>query len=208
VQTILLDRIGMREMVIGHDHHFGRGRTGDENFLLHLADELGFSVDVVPAQVMNDCVVSSSEIRRMIVEEGNVSKASEQLGYPYGFSATVVEGLRRGRQIGFPTANLVPIHARKIIPSNGVYAVTVRIAGETAVLVGMMNIGHRPTFEDTGRHIEVHIIDYDGELYGETVRVEFISRIRSERKFDNLEALIAQLHADRERCISFAEMRP
>jgi riboflavin kinase/FMN adenylyltransferase len=151
---------------------------------------------------MGNVVVSSSEIRRRLLEEGNVAGAATQLGYYYGLTATVVEGAGRGRTIGFPTANLQPTHPGKLIPANGVYAVRVRIDGESDFRVGMMNIGRRPTFEDSGRHLEVHIIDFDAPIYGRRLRVEFLERIRSERKFDNIEELSAQLRADRARCMA------
>jgi riboflavin kinase/FMN adenylyltransferase len=208
VQNILIDRIGMREMIIGHDHHFGHGRTGNENLLLGLADSLGFSVDVVPAQLIGDGVVSSSEIRRLLIEEGDVARAAAPLGSRYRLTGSVVEGLRRGREIGFPTANLIPSDERKVIPKNGVYSVVVRIDNDAAWHPGMMNIGHRPSFEDTGRHLEVHLIGYEGELYGRTLHLEFIARIRSERKFDNIDGLVSQLHSDRERCIALAAESP
>ena len=208
ISEILLSKIGMREMVIGHDHHFGHGRSGNENVLLGLAEKLGFSIDVVPAKIMDESVVSSSEIRRLICEEGNLSRANEQLGYAYGLSARVIEGLRRGREIGFPTANILPIHTGKLVPANGVYAVMVSVDGDDNRYVGMMNIGIRPTFEDTGRHLEVHIVNFDEDIYGRRVQVQFISRIRSERKFDSVQDLVTQLKEDRERCIAFAELKP
>ena len=207
VSDILLAKVGMKEMVIGHDHHFGHGRSGNENVLLSLAETHGFSIDVVPAKIMDESIVSSSEIRRIIAEEGNISRATEQLGHPYGMSARVVEGLRRGREIGFPTANLMPVHPGKLIPADGVYVVSMSIEGGQSDLVGMMNIGVRPTFEGTGRHAEVHILDFEDDIYGKHVRVNFISRIRSERKFQTVDELVTQLNQDRERCIAFVHSK-
>ncbi len=205
VTGYLLNKIGMQEIVIGHDHGFGRNRKGDEHVLQRLAEKKGFAVDVIPAWIMDQHVVSSSEIRRLICEEGNVARAAEHLGTRFGLSGQVVRGLGRGKTLGFPTANLAPSDPRKLIPLNGVYAVRISIDDENDVYAGMMNIGHRPTFEDTGRYLEVHIIDFDENLYFSSIRIEFISRIRSERKFENEDMLVRQLYLDKERCIASFE---
>lgn len=208
VTEYLLNKIGMQEIVIGHDHGFGRNRRGDEQLLQRLAEQMGFTVDVIPARIMDQHVVSSSEIRRLICEEGNVARAAKHLGTYFGLSGQVVRGLGRGKTLGFPTANLEPDDPRKLIPLNGVYSVRVSIDEEDTMHAGMMNIGHRPTFKDTGRYLEVHIIDFDENLYFSSIRIDFISRIRSERKFENEDALVRQLYLDKERCIVSFEETP
>lgn len=198
VADVLARRVGLREIVIGYDHGFGRGREGDRALLATLGARLGFAVDVIPAQVVAQHVVSSTEIRRLLVEEGALALATALLGRPYALSGTVEEGARRGRTLGFPTANLRLDHPRKVVPKHGVYAVRVHTA--RARYGGMMNIGVRPTFDGAGLHLEVHLFDFDGDLYGTSLRVEFVERIREERKFSGLEALREQLYEDRHRC--------
>ncbi len=202
VVETLIDRIGMQEIVVGHDHHFGKGRQGNEKTLIEMASENHFSVDVLPEKVLDRTVISSSLIRNTIEREGNLELASVYLGYRFGITAEVIRGAGRGREIGFPTANLRPIHDQKIIPKNGVYAVTVHLGEHGDTYTGMMNIGFRPTFEVNDRHLEVHIIDLDEDLYGTNLRVEFVSRIRSEKKFEGIDALVEQLNEDKVRCIA------
>ena len=200
VRQILIERVGLREIVIGYDHAFGRDRRGDAQLLSRLGEELGFSVDVIPPQVVHQHVVSSSEIREMLASDGNVSLAAEMLGRPYSLHGKVVHGDRRGRQIGYPTANLSIENRRKIIPAVGVYAVRVGVPGRESLLDGMMNIGYRPTFGESRLTLEVHILEFEGDLYGRDLRVEFVARLRDERKFDSVEALVEQLSLDRARC--------
>ncbi|MEX1054448.1 MAG: riboflavin biosynthesis protein RibF, partial [Rhodothermales bacterium] len=199
VRSILVDRIGLREIVIGYDHAFGRDRRGDAELLAVLGREHGFTVDVIPPQVVRQHVVSSSELRHIIAAEGDVKLAAQMLGRPYSFRGTVLRGEGRGRGIGFPTANLRPDHPKKVIPAVGVYAVRVRHGSE--IHPGMMNIGHRPTFGEGRLALEVHLLDFDEDLYGRDLRVEFVARMRDERKFESREALTQQLSKDRARCI-------
>ncbi len=202
VEKILVGRIGLKEIVIGYDHGFGRGRGGDAKLLAALGEKLGFTVDVIPPQVVERHVVSSTEIRTLLIDEGDVSEAARLLGRPYALTGTVVEGARRGRTIGFPTANLAVDHPRKVVPRIGVYAVLVTLEDGVTTLGGMMNIGRRPTFGDTGRHLEVHLLEFEGDLYGSTLRIEFVERLRDEQKFASVEALVEQLSRDRERCMT------
>jgi len=208
VVDTLINRVGMQEIVVGHDHHFGKGRQGNEKTLLEMASEHQFAVDVIPAKVLEHAVVSSSLIRKTIEGEGNMELARVYLGYRFGITAEVIKGEGRGREIGFPTANLKPIHDKKIIPQNGVYAVSVKLEDRDNVYTGMMNIGFRPTFEGDDRHLEVHIMGLDEDLYGNNLRVEFVSRIRSEKKFAGIEALVEQLNEDRVRCIASVKSKP
>lgn len=200
VRDVICDRIGCAEIVVGYDHAFGRGRGGDVATLKEAAEELGFVVEAFPAESVGGAVVSSSAIRRLIAAEGDVRSAGSMLGRWYSLDGRVVHGEGRGKAIGFPTANVEVVSIRKVIPRRGVYAVTV--AGpEEGGLPGMMNIGVRPTFggnEDV--HLEVHLIDYDGDLYGETLHIEFVERLRDERRFGSVDDLREQLSRDRRRC--------
>ena len=200
VEEVLVETIGLQEIVIGYDHAFGRGREGNGALLEKLGKEHGFSVDVIPPQLVAEHVVSSSEVRRLLVEDGDVVGVRPLLGRPYGVTGTVVEGDRRGRTIGFPTANLDVRHPRKVIPKEGVYAVEVYGARADGAVGGMMNIGRRPTFSGTDVRIEVHLLDFEGDLYGQELRTEFVDRLRDERPFTSPEALVEQLSTDRARC--------
>ena len=200
VEEVLVERIGLQEIVIGYDHAFGRGREGNGALLEKLGAQHGFSVDVIPPQLVAEHVVSSSEVRRLLVEEGDVAGVQPLLGRPYSVTGTVIEGERRGRTIGFPTANLDVRHPRKVIPKEGVYAVEVYGARAGEAVGGMMNIGRRPTFSGTDVRIEVHLLDFEGDLYGQKLRTEFVDRLRDERPFASVEALTEQLSADRARC--------
>lgn len=199
VRQILVETVGLREVVIGYDHRFGRNRSGGRQTLEALSETYGFSVDVIPEQVVADATVSSSKIRRLLLEEGDVRGAAALLGRPYQLSATVIRGAQRGRAIGYPTANLRVHGATKLVPKAGVYAVRASAAELSAA--GMMNIGVRPTFGDSPRvHIEVHLFDVEGDLYGRDVRIAYIERIRDERRFASVESLVEQLAGDEARC--------
>ncbi len=197
VRDILLKRIGMQEIVVGYDHHFGKGRKGDVELLRRLGKMWGFSVDVIPPHHIDHTLVSSSRIRQLLLEEGNVREAAKLLGRPYSLYARVVPGSGRGQKLGFPTANLSVEHPRKVIPRRGVYAVWVDVEEER--VAGMMNIGMRPTFEEQEQTLEVHLIDFSGDLYGKRLRVSFVERLRDERKFNSVQELVEQLHRDLKR---------
>ena len=199
VEDILVGQIGLQEIVIGYDHRFGRGGKGDCDLMRKLGRQHDFEVDIISAQAVEKEVVSSTKIRGLLTE-GKVQQAARLLGRPYGLDGTVVRGEGRGRKIGFPTANLVPLEERKIIPKDGVYAVRAQHADES--YRGMMNIGRRPTFDGTTKQIEVHLFEFDRSIYGERLRVEFVQRIRGEEKFEGAEALVRQLAQDRERALS------
>ncbi len=201
VEEVLVRRVGLRAFVLGHDHGFGRDREGSEETLARMGHDLGFTAHTVGPELVGSDVVSSSRIRRLLTDEGAVEAASDLLGRPYDLDGEVVHGDSRGRTIGFPTANIVPLHPDKVIPLRGVYAVEVVRMKTGARLGGMMNIGTRPTFSDgTLTHLEVNLFDFSDELYGETLRIRFLERIRDEMRFDSAEALIAQLRRDQERC--------
>ncbi len=197
VEQILIETVGLREVVIGYDHRFGRNRKGSRETLETLGARHGFSVDVIPEQLVHEATVSSSRIRKLLADEGDVATAADLLGQPYFLTGTVIRGDGRGRTIGYPTANLRVHGDRKLVPKIGVYAVRVEHGGEQ--FGGMMNVGRRPTFETDGAvNVEVHLFDFDRDLYGDTLRVAFAARIRDEVKFDGPEALVAQLRKDEE----------
>lgn len=201
VEEILVHRIGLQAICVGYDHTFGRNREGNVTLLQHLGPQYGFAVDVIPPQIVGDRTVSSTLIRTLLIREGAVRQVAALLGRPYMLQATVVRGEGRGRVLGFPTANLHPTHPRKLVPRNGVYAVRVWLPGAVAPQGGMMNIGMRPTFFGDRRTLEVHVLDFEGCLYGQLIRVDFIERLRNERRFPSVEALREQLFRDRQRCI-------
>ncbi len=197
VEQVLIGTVGLREVVVGYDHRFGRNRSGSRETLEALGARLGFGVDVIPEQIVRETTVSSSAIRRLLGDEGDVATAGEMLGRPYFLTGTVVRGDGRGRTIGYPTANLRVHGDRKLVPRVGVYAVRVELGGEE--LAGMLNVGRRPTFETDGAlSVEVHLFDMDRDLYGDTLRIAFTARIRDEVRFDGPEALVAQLRHDEE----------
>lgn len=196
VRDIIYDKIGVGEFVIGYDHHFGRDREGTIDTIKKLGRELDFDSYVVSKQEMGDVTISSTVIRKTLAEEGDVKKATEYLGREYLLNGIVMHGEERGHKIGYPTANLKPEHENKVIPKNGVYAVKVRVDDEW--YGGMMNIGVRPTFGEDERTLEVNIFDFDQKIYGDTIQIRFVDRIRDEKKFDGVEALKAQLAKDKE----------
>jgi len=193
VDEVLRGRYGMVELVLGHDHGFGRGRGGDVETVRRLGRERGFGVDVVEAVREDDQPVSSTLIRAAVAH-GELERAARWLGRPYGLAGVVERGAGRGRTIGIPTLNLTPA-PRKLLPPDGVYAVRVGVGGTT--YGGMMNQGPRPTFGVTARGLEVHLFEFAGDLYGERVRVEWVRRLREVRTFPSRDALVVQLEHDR-----------
>lgn len=193
VEEILVGRLGVKELVIGYDHGFGKGRSGDVETLERIGEELGFAVDVVSPIKAGEVPVSSSRIRTSLLE-GNVEDARVGLGRPYSVRGLVVRGDGRGRKLGFPTANLfVPVNG-KLIPPPGVYAVRGWL--RRGAYDGAIHIGPRPTFTGSAPTIELHLLDFDGDIYGEEVRVEFIRHLREVRPFASASALVEQLRFD------------
>ncbi len=190
---ILVDRLDMRELVIGHDHGFGRRRSGDVELLRRLGTELGLAVDVVEGVTMHGHQISSTLVRRAVAG-GDLETAKELLGRPYSLSSVVVRGAGRGRGIGYPTINVAVEDERKLLPPDGVYAVNVE--WRTGSSGGMMHQGARPTFDETERSIEAHVFELDDDLYGERVRLSWVSRLRDVQRFDSPEALKRQLDKD------------
>ena len=199
VRQVLLQRCQVRELVIGHDHGFGRGRSGDVETLRQLGGSLGFGVDVVAPVDYGGLPVSSSRIRRAITG-GDLNSAGAMLGRPYGVVGRVGQGERRGRRLGFPTINLGELPSRKLLPPDGVYAVRVEWRGGEGG--GMMSQGPRPTFYDGRRVLEAHIFDFEGDLYGEWVRIEWIERLRDIERFESVDQLKQQLEHDRSQALA------
>lgn len=193
VQRFLLDGLGASTVVVGYNVTFGRDRAGTPDVLRSLGDELGFGVEVVSPLVLGERTVSSSQVRKAIAA-GEVDVAAELLGRPHEVRGVVRVGDRRGATIGFPTANILPRGG--MLPPDGVYAVRVSVDGDGELRGGVANLGTNPTFGGVGRRLETHVFDYEGDLYGRTLRVRFVQRLRGEVKFDSVDALVAQIRAD------------
>ena len=194
VDSILLGRFGMAELLIGHDHGFGRGREGDITLLRSLGKSRGFKVDAVSPVLTSDGEPVSSTLVRRALAAGELERARALLGRAYSVSGPVVAGDARGRLLGFPTLNVDIADSRKLLPPDGVYAV--RVEGSRGRFDGMMNLGGRPTFGDERRRIEVHLFDVGGDFYGDRVDVAFVARLRDTMRFSGPDALVAQLRLD------------
>lgn len=196
VQQYLVEKLGLHTLMLGYDNRFGRDRQGDPEGLNQCAETNNFSIEKLPELDFNMGTVSSTNIRKNLLE-GKLKIAEEMLGYHYFLTGTVVAGERVGRDLGFPTANIHPTDAYKLIPLDGVYAVMVEVEGSH--YQGMLNIGYRPTIDSASpvKTIEAHIIHFTGDLYDKTVTVFFIERVRDEMKFSNIEGLRNQLNEDK-----------
>jgi riboflavin kinase/FMN adenylyltransferase len=190
---LLLDRFALAELVIGHDHGFGRGRTGDMRLLQQLGARLGFAVDVVQAVSVDGREVSSTLIRRALAG-GDLETAARHLGRRYSMTGTVMRGAARGRGLGYPTINVAVPDPRKLLPPDGVYAARVEWADGAAG--AMMHIGPRPTFAEAGRSLEAHLFDHGRDLYDEVVKITWVARLRDVLDFGSPEALRRQLDRD------------
>jgi len=202
VEQILVGQIHTKSLVVGYDHKFGKGRQGDFEFLKSCADHLGFQIEKLDVLLMNESNISSTKIREAI-QIGDFDTANAFLGYPFTLHGTVVEGQKLGRQIQFPTANIEASDPDKIIPGYGVYAVQAKVQNKT--YLGMLNIGSRPTVNHNADHrsIEVHLLDFDLDIYGEHLELIFFRKLREEQKFESLGALKEQLAKDKANTISF-----
>jgi riboflavin kinase/FMN adenylyltransferase len=195
ITQILRDHIRTRMLVIGYDHRFGKNREGSFEYLKAHSHDFGFEVEEIPAQDVDEIAVSSTKIRHAI-NDGNVEKAHAFLGRPYELNGVVVKGDQIGRKLGYPTANLDLQTTAKLIPKDGIYAVKVRVDNEW--MDGVMSIGLRPTFYGTDRRIEIHIFDFNHDVYGQKLQVHLVAFIRNEEKFNSTEELIAQMKRDEE----------
>lgn len=195
LEDFLVARFKPHTIIIGYDHRFGHNREGGLELLEAEQQQYGFKLIEIPQQVVHDLTVSSTKIRKSL-QEGGCHLANELLDYTYFLTGTVVHGDKMGRQLGYPTANLHLTDERKLIPAEGIYAVRVGVAGHTDLLPGVMSIGFRPTFNGTDLRLEVHLFDFNEDLYGQQLTVYFVAYIRSNLKFDNVDALIVQMDKD------------
>jgi riboflavin kinase/FMN adenylyltransferase len=201
IRDYLVERVNARHVVVGYNHHFGKDRQGSFNSLLQSSSKYGFSAERMSPVIINNSDVSSSAIRRSIAI-GNIVFANEALGYKYFMQGTVITGSKMGRILGYPTANLAPNDVKKLIPRNGVYAVHIEL--DNKLYKGMANIGVRPTIETQVHQqtVEVHIFDFTEDIYGKSLTIFFIDRIRNEIKFASASNLIKQLDADKKEILS------
>lgn len=200
IKDILVEKIGTKHLIIGYNHHFGRRGEGDFNTIRQCADSLDFKVEQVQGYHAEEGAISSSIIREALLS-GRLDEANRWLGYSYSVSGTIVEGRKIGRTIGFPTANIKPDYEFKLVPGNGVYAVEALLDGKTHP--GMLSIGTNPTVNNdrNARSVEVHIIDFDGDIYGKSITVVFRKRLRDEIKFQNIEQLTDQMRLDKDQAL-------
>lgn len=194
VRDILVNKIQTSRLVIGYNHHFGRNREGSFEHLKEFGPMYGFQVEEIHAQDIDAISVSSTKIRKAL-ESGDITTAKDYLTHDFNLSGIVVTGNHIGRKIGFPTANLQVLDQHKLIPANGVYSVTVLVHEQK--YKGMLNIGLRPTIDGEEKTIEVHILDFEANIYGEEITLTFEDWIRDEKKFESLDALKAQLELDK-----------
>ncbi|MFW0736570.1 bifunctional riboflavin kinase/FAD synthetase [Flavobacterium sp. T12S277] len=200
VHSILVDQFHIQKIIIGHDHRFGRNRTANIDDLIAFGHEYGFEVEQISAQEIQDVSVSSTKIRKAL-NEGNMALTNDYLGYSYFLSGEVVQGKQLGRTIGFPTANLHIDEDYKLIPKAGVYVVKALIDQEE--VSGMMNIGFNPTVNGQKQTIEVHLFDFDADLYGKKIQVSLLQYLREEQKFGSVDLLKEQLNQDKKEALAF-----
>ena len=199
LNDIILNHFNASKIIVGRDHHFGFNREGSPQFLKKLSIENKYEVEIIEPIKDSDMIISSTRIRELI-QNGFVRRASFELGWVFGFEAKVVAGSGRGKGLGFPTANFLPIEKNQLIPANGVYFIRGRI--NSINLYGMCNLGTRPTFDEIDFVMEVHFFKgMVNDIYGKTITVEFLERVRDEKKFSNPEELIKQLEQDKKICM-------
>ena len=193
IRIILHDHVQTKKLIIGYDHRFGKDRAGGLEELMHFASKYEYEVEEIPRHDIDEIGVSSTKIRRAL-ETGDVQLANEFLGRPFSVNGMVVKGRQLGRTIGFPTANISIKQPYKLIPADGIYAV--KVCNKYRKMDGMLNIGHRPTVGGDDKTIEVHIFDFEDDIYNSEISVEFIDYIRKEVKFESMEKLKQQLQED------------
>ena len=194
VRDVLVNKIGTSRLVIGYNHHFGRNREGSFEHLKEYGPLYGFQVEEICAQDVDEVSVSSTKIRKAL-DEGCISTARQYLTHDFSLTGIIVKGNHLGHSIGFPTANIEVSEESKVVPANGVYACYVLLRGKK--MKGMLNIGMRPTVDGESRRVEVHILDYNEDFYGDTITLEIMNRIRDEKKFDGIAELSARLVIDK-----------
>jgi riboflavin kinase / FMN adenylyltransferase len=198
IKDVLVSQLNVKVAIVGYDHRFGRNREGDIQLLKKLESVYDYKVLEIPAEDINEITVSSTKIRKAL-NEGDIETANSYLGHPYSFKGKVVKGMQLGRKLGYPTANIEVDYPYKLIPANGVYVVKCLVKGQW--YGGMMNIGNNPTVEGKSFSIEVHLFDFEMDIYGETIVVSMVSRLRDEKKFDSLEELSLFLQIDEKNAI-------
>lgn len=194
VRDYLVEKLNLHTLVIGYDHHFGRNREGSIKELTALSELYGINIEMISPQLFEDIAVSSTKIRKLL-EKGEIEQANHYLGYAFFIFGKVIRGNAIGKTIGFPTANIEIDNKWKLHPADGVYAVQVMLGERT--YKGMMNIGNKPTIEGRKKTLEVHLLDFSEDIYGEQLQIKFIKKIREEKKFENLDALKQQLLIDK-----------
>jgi riboflavin kinase/FMN adenylyltransferase len=201
IQDFLVSTFHPHSIIIGYDHHFGKGRKGNYALLKEKGIEFNYHVKEIPAHLLQEVAISSTKIRNSLLS-GDIETANNCLGYSYFFSGQVIAGNKLGRTIGYPTANIQIETEDKLTPGNGVYAVEIQNSKvKKQKLGGMMNIGVRPTIDGLNRVIEVNIFDFDADIYGDTLTITLIKHLRSEKKFDGLEELKKQLAKDKQKAL-------
>ena len=200
VEDILVKQLNAKHIIIGYDHHFGRNRSANITDLKRFGEQFGFTVEEISAQDINEVSVSSTKIRKALLE-GDIDTANQYLDYNFILTGTVVKGKGLGKTIEFPTANLKISETYKLIPKDGVYIVKSTI--DNTVVFGMMNIGNNPTVNGTTKTIEVHFFNFNKDLYTKTLTIEILKRIRDEKKYESIDALKKQLKKDQETAKTF-----
>ena len=200
IKNILVETIGIKNLIVGYDHRFGKDRKGGWVELQELAKVYDYKIEEIPEQDIDDVAVSSTKIRKALLN-GDVSLAANYLGYDFSLFGKVIKGDKIGRTIGFPTANLFVEETYKLIPSDGIYAVTVEMT--EGVFKGMAYIGQRPTINGMTRNIEVNIFDFEKEIYGQDIKMNFLEFLRHDVKFTGLDALKEQLKKDKENTLAY-----
>ena len=200
VEKVLIKQLNIQKIIIGYDHKFGKNRAANIIDLIAFGKEFDFEVEEIPAKQVDEVSVSSTKIRNSLLE-GKISLANAYLGYSYMLSGNVVKGNKLGRTIGFPTANIQISENYKLIPKNGAYIVTALVNNKT--VFGMLNIGIKPTLGENLMSIEVHLLDFSEDIYGQKMQVNVVERLRGEHKFESLEALKSQLEIDKKTTIQY-----
>ena len=202
VKKVLVDVFKIKKIIIGHDHRFGRNRTATIDDLINFGETYGFEVEQISAEEINEVSISSTKIRNALLE-GNIELATNYLGYDYSLTGIIFKGKHLGRTIGYPTANITIEEDYKLIPNNGVYIAKSVLNGKT--VFGMMNIGTRPTVDGTKQTIEINFFDFKQDLYGQKITISLLHRMRSEQKFESIDALKNQLGKDKKTALTFIE---
>ena len=200
VKDVLVDKLNIHKIIIGHDHRFGKNRTADINDLIFFGKKYSFEVEQIGAEEINEISISSTKIRKALLD-GNVKLANQYLGYSYFISGQVIEGKKIGRTIGFPTANIKINENYKLLPKNGVYIVSSTI--NNTLCFGMMNIGNNPTIGENEQTIEIHFFELNRNLYKENLEISILNYIRDEQKFNTIDELKIQLEHDKVYSLSF-----